>query len=293
MGTWGAGIFDSDTGLDIRDDFRDLMGEGVPVDEAVAQLIEEYDPEDCEEEAVDFWYALAATQVQTGRLTEQVKNRALELIKAGAGLDVFAQECPEELPARKRAIKRLEKRILGPQKKPTKIKKPFVDEIEWEVGDGLAYQLPSGKWTGFKLLEISYRTKNPEVFYEILDLYSDTEPTPEEMRSAGPHIEYYAKKRFQEDMKEAGSRADKMGGKFPNGESRESYLERVSEKLMEHTVRSSVIILSRNSKREQPPGTLKRVVSGLDCVINTNFCGICFGGWKDLDKYLERAHGMT
>tara|TARA_R110000744_G_C19251153_1_gene550302 strand:- start:63 stop:944 length:882 start_codon:yes stop_codon:yes gene_type:complete len=292
MGVWGAGIFDSDTGLDIRGDFRDMMGDGVPVDEAVAKLIEENDPDDCEEEAAEFWFALASAQIQTGRLTELVKKRALELIASGDGLEAFARDCPEELPARKRALKRLEKRILGKQKKPTKIKKPFVDTIEWEAGDGLAYQLPSGMWMGFKLLEISYRTKNPEVFFEVLDLYQQTIPTPDEMRKAGPHIENYARKQYIEDMEEAESRADRLEGKFPNSESRETYLVRVSQKLMEHAARSSVIILSRNSKRDQPPGLLKHVASGLQCKIDNNHCGTCFGGWKDLDAYLERDHGL-
>ena len=290
MGTWGAGIFDSDTGLDIRDDFRDLMGEGVPVDEAVARLIEEYNPEDCEEESVEFWFALAASQVQTGRLTERVKGRALELIKAGAGLAVFAEECPEELPDRKRAIKWLEKRILGPQKKPTKIKKPFVDEIEWEVGDGLAYQLPSGNWTGLKVRQIERTQKYQKAIYVILDFYKDTVPSAEDFQNAKPKPTLYAIEQYEKDIQETRNELNNMGG--VDLEKRDSILQNVIDARRQELIRSSVISLSRNGKRDKPGGALKLVTKKLLQDEIKRAFGTCFGSWKDLDQYLEGSHGM-
>tara|TARA_R110002072_G_scaffold135767_7_gene277413 strand:+ start:98 stop:985 length:888 start_codon:yes stop_codon:yes gene_type:complete len=295
MGAWGAGIFDSDSALDIEAEFRDMMGEGVGVDDAVNKLIEDWDPEnEIEDEGAEFWLALAAVQVKTGRLTEMVKKRALEIIESGMGIAGFERDCPELVPARKRAIKRLEKRIRGPQKKPTKIKKPFVEEIEWEVGDGLAYQLPSGKWTGLKFVHISYRTKSPESTYQVLDLYQDQQPTPDEMRNAEPHIDLHAAERHQRFIERISEFADRMSGRHTNGESKEEYLQRQSQIQMEHTIRFSYIDLSKCSKQEKPPGALVHVVSGLQFELPKNFCGgVCFGGWRDIDKYLERTRGMV
>lgn len=294
MGTWGAGIFDCDTALDIEAEFRDMMGEGVGVDDAVKKLIEIWDPEnDLEDEGAEFWLALAAVQVKTGRLSEMVKKRALEIIESGLGVAGFERDCPELVPARKRAIKRLEKRVLGPQKKLTKIKKPFVEQIEWEVGDGLAYQLPSGKWTGLKFVHISYRTKSPESTYQVLDLYQDQQPTSDEMRNAEPSIDIHAVKRHKKFIESINSFAEQQGGRFPNGETKENYLKRQSQREVEHTIRFSFIDLSKCSNREKPPGALVHVVSGLKFEIPDNFCGgVCFGGWRDIDKYLERTRGM-
>lgn len=294
MGVWGAGIFDSDTGLDIRGDFRDMMGDGVPVDEAVAKLIEQYDPDDCEEEAAEFWFALASAQIQTGRLTELVKKRALELIASGDGLEVFARDCPEALPARKRAIKLLEKRILGPQKKPTKIKKAFVDTIEWEAGDGLAYQLPSGMWTGLKVRKLEIERNYQCALYVILDIYLDDVPTEEDFRSSNPKPTIYADNQFNRDIDEIHNELIGCEGKYSDEvlERRKSFVENVGVDRKQELLRSSVISLCRSGKRDKPGGKLELVVKNLPYDKIRRAFGTCFGSWKDLDAYLERDHGL-
>jgi hypothetical protein len=265
----------------------------VPVDEAVAKLIEEYDPDDCEDEAAEFWFALASAQIQTGRLTELVKKRALELIASGAGLEAFARDCPDELPARKRAIKRLEKKILGPQKKPTKIKKAFVDTIEWEAGDGLAYQLPSGMWTGLKVREVERTPKYQEGRYEVLDLYQEAMPTAEDMRSAEVHLSFQTNEQLRELEKQKPFLIT---------------LAQASSRILDKPIRSeaidrydaqirfakglSVISLSRSGVRDKPGGELVRVAQGLEWERYRNSVCVHFGGWKDLDSYLEESYGL-
>ncbi len=275
MGVWGAGIFDSDTGLDIRDEFRDMMGDGISVDQAVAKLVEDYDPDDCEEEAAEFWLALAATQIETGRLSKQVKDRALDIIENETGLAAFARDCPDELPARKRAIRRLEKRILGAQKKPTKIKKAFVDTIEWEAGDGLAYQLRSGKWTGLKVREVIREPKHQEAFYEVMDIYQETMPTAEEMRGAGIRLSSITKRYLQEI------------------EEKNWFLKRRQRKKQQTFFMGwSVFLLCRSGVRDQPGGKLVRVAQGLAWEKYGDNEGTVFGGWKDLDEFLGRDYGL-
>ncbi|MGJ8637019.1 MAG: DUF4259 domain-containing protein [Phycisphaerales bacterium] len=287
MGTWGAGIFDSDTALDIEAEFRDMMGEGVGVEDAVKKLIEDWDPEnDIEDEGAEFWLALAAVQVKAGRLTEMVKKRALEIIESEAGVAGFERDCPELVPARKRAIKRLEKRILGRQKKPTKIKKPFVDEIEWEVGDGLAYQLPSGKWTGLKVRKIERTPKYQEALYVVLDVYQEAVPSVEDFESAQPLPTKYTKDQVENEIRETKAELYKMGGKYP--EKRSSILENLIESRRQVLLRSSVISLSRSGKRDKPGGELRLVVKKLPHDDIHRALGSCFGGWKELDGYLQK-----
>jgi hypothetical protein len=42
MGAWGTAIFSDDTARDIRDEFRDLIGEGLSTEQATEKLLSEY-----------------------------------------------------------------------------------------------------------------------------------------------------------------------------------------------------------------------------------------------------------
>ena len=80
MGTWGTAIFSDDTASDVRNDFRELIGDGLSPEEATARLMTRYgsivdDPEG----GTTFWLGLAVTQWKSGRLQESVKKRALEI----------------------------------------------------------------------------------------------------------------------------------------------------------------------------------------------------------------------
>ncbi len=275
MGSWEAGIFDSDYALDIQGEFRDLIGDGVCVEDVVEKLIADNFPDEDEDDGAEFWLALAATQVQTGRLTEMVKERALEVIGSGAGLEAFARDCPDELPARKRAIARLEKKILGAQKKPTKIKKAFVDTIEWEPGDGLAYQLRSGMWTGLKVRSVIREPKHQEALYEVMDIYQEAMPTAEEMREVGIRLSSTTERYLQEIEEE-------------------NWLLKRRERKKQQTffMGWSIFLLCRNGVRDQPGGKLVRVAQGLAWEFYRDCEGGCFGGWKDLDGYLEKDYGL-
>ena len=85
MGTWGAKVYQSDTALDNKTRFDDLR-RGKTVREITDELIGEYPQElediDC---APVFWFALADTQRNLGRLLPEVKNRARDRLDPGGG----------------------------------------------------------------------------------------------------------------------------------------------------------------------------------------------------------------
>ncbi len=66
MGAWGPGIFSDDTALDIKGDYRELLEDQVPEEEAMRRVIAEYAHLNDEEHVL--WLALAAAQSQLGRL---------------------------------------------------------------------------------------------------------------------------------------------------------------------------------------------------------------------------------
>ena len=83
MGTWGTGIFSDDNAADLRDDYRDFIGDGLSSPEATDRLLAEWGSSLSREPeyAATFWLALAVTQWKCGRLEDRVKAKAL----AGCG----------------------------------------------------------------------------------------------------------------------------------------------------------------------------------------------------------------
>lgn len=89
MGAWGARLYENDTALDIKDRFADLR-KGKTVQQITNELIEEYT---CELDDVFcapvFWFALADTQWNLGRLLPEVKEQALAWLDKGGDLAVW------------------------------------------------------------------------------------------------------------------------------------------------------------------------------------------------------------
>ena len=79
MGAWSSSLYGNDTTCDVRDMYKSFLEEGINNQNAYEKTLEvckEYI--DCPDEAPLFWYALAETQWKTGRLTNEVKTKALE-----------------------------------------------------------------------------------------------------------------------------------------------------------------------------------------------------------------------
>ena len=87
MGSWGTGIFQNDVSEEVRTDYRNKLKLGKSDEEALKELLDdsqEYLKED--DDRYDFWFALSSVMYDLGRLTNEVKNTALELIADGGDL---------------------------------------------------------------------------------------------------------------------------------------------------------------------------------------------------------------
>lgn len=134
MGTWETGLYDNDISLDVRDDYIAKLKSGKTDDEALEEILSEYEEEaediDCK---YDFYIALADTMWKKGRLTEKIKVKALEMIDE----DKVSERWQSER-IRKERVKKLDKikeKINSPmpERKKISIHKPYV--LGWEQGD--------------------------------------------------------------------------------------------------------------------------------------------------------------
>ena len=179
MGTWGVAIFSDDTAADLREDFRDLIGDGISVTSAVDNLIKEYSPEGDPDVEPVFWLALVATQWKLGRLDETTKQKALTIIDNGQDLARW-----DDIKLRKKreiVLQKLKTQILTPPPVARKIPKTFVSENDWKIGEIIGFQLASLKWVLMRVIGHNCDKGGRSAVCELLDWVGETIPTPKEI----------------------------------------------------------------------------------------------------------------
>ena len=153
MGAWGTGIFQDDTACDIRDGYRDYLGEGLSGPEATARILKELgagslaDPH----EAGVVWMALAAVQWKHGRLEDETKKRALSVIESGTDLERWKGNS-KDLLKRKSALEKLRVQITSPQPPSRKVPRRILCESRWREGDLFGYRLLDGRLVLFNVV---------------------------------------------------------------------------------------------------------------------------------------------
>lgn len=144
MGAWGAAIFSDDLALDIRGDYRELLEDQVPDEEATRRVVDSYRHLDVDQEHL-LWLALAAAQSELGRLDEDVKARALAVIDTGRGLELWEEAGSKELAKRKAVLAKLRDQLTAPQPLRKRVKRPWRHETDLQAGDVLSFTASNGQ----------------------------------------------------------------------------------------------------------------------------------------------------
>jgi hypothetical protein len=165
MGVWGVAIFSDDLAADIRDDFRDLIGEGLTVSDAVDRLLTEFDPRG--DEIPIFWISLAAIQWKVGRLEKRTKVEAIRVIDTEEDLEKW--DIPKEREKRKLVLQKLREQLLTPPPPPKRIPRRLKSSSDWNVGEVIGYQLKSGNWALMRVVGHHSDKGGRDAVCELLD----------------------------------------------------------------------------------------------------------------------------
>lgn len=177
MGTWGSAIFSDDVACDVRVSYRELLEDGIESSKATHLLLEQFaDLLDDQDDSPVFWLALAATQWKLGRLEDEVKKRAIEVIDVGLGLDRWEEAGPSALEARKKALSKLRDQLTSPQPMPKKVRKPWRYQTEMSIGDAISYRLDSGKFVILRVIGIETNRYYSAPTLELCDWIGETLP---------------------------------------------------------------------------------------------------------------------
>jgi hypothetical protein len=146
LGTSGTGIFSNDLASDVRARYRELIASGSSGVDATDTVLREWGRLiDDDEDGVQIWLSLAATQSQLGRLEERVRDRAVAIIDGGADLARWEEDAPEDVAARRRALDALREKLIGPQPAPKRVRKQIPMQPRFAPGDIVAYRLDDGR----------------------------------------------------------------------------------------------------------------------------------------------------
>lgn len=144
MGNWGTGLYQNDIADDVRYFYKDQLRRGIAGPEITKWLIEDnLELLSSDDDAPDFWFALADTQWALGRLEEMVKENALHLIVNGSGLRRWQDSDFMTISKRKKVLQELKERLEAPQPPKKEIAQYRICRCQWRVGDVYAYPLQS------------------------------------------------------------------------------------------------------------------------------------------------------
>lgn len=185
VGSWGTAIFSDDFAADIRGDWREAIVDGEDPAEVTRRLVDRYgqDGRDPDERIV-FWLALAAAQMETGRLDAAVRDRALALIDAGGDVARWREEGEALARQRERVLRRLAEQLRGPQPKPKRLRKTTPRAVRFAVGEAVHLRRSDGM-TNFVAIVVAHADGYPrgtvDPVVELVIWEEDRSPTASEL----------------------------------------------------------------------------------------------------------------
>ena len=154
MSASGPAIFDDDLAWDVRESYRQLLEDRVPDEEATRRAVAQWQGLDPDEQPV-FWLALAAAQSRLGRLEEEVRERAFEIIDSGGGLSGWGELGPGPVAERTAVIAELRAQLTGPQPPRKTVRRRWRYVTDLQPGTVLAWTASSGVVVLLRVVQIS------------------------------------------------------------------------------------------------------------------------------------------
>lgn len=176
MGSWGVAIFSDDLAADIRNDFRELIGDGLTSSEATDRLKAEYASTlDDPDEMPVFWIALALAQWKLGRLEESTKKMALQVIDDGT--DLARWDDAKSRAKRETVLAKTRAELLSSPPPAKRVPRTIREANEWHLGESIGFQLLSGKWTMFRVIGHHTDKSGRFAVCELLDWVGEVFPS--------------------------------------------------------------------------------------------------------------------
>lgn len=168
-------MFASDTATEVRDEYRAFLEDEVPDDEAARRVVAAWVDEIGDEHDL-FWLALAAAQSEVGRLQDDVRDRALEIIDSGRDLEAWADADARTIAQRRRALAALRERLTGPQPPRQRIRPSWRYVTDLVPGDVLFHAARTGRSTLWRVARLDESRAGTAPVLQQLDWHQPEPP---------------------------------------------------------------------------------------------------------------------
>jgi hypothetical protein len=184
MGAWGTPLYSDDTTCDVRDDYVNYLKRGLSDADAASMILNRFGDllKNREIECL-VYFALSDTAWRYGRLDQNIRQHALNLIEQGGDIFVWERDAPSDVPGRKRALAALKSRLLSEQpcRKDVKVKKQAPKKVRTTAEVGTVFLLPLSSDLYAPLVLIGYQELEKSIEPNFVALDWRGHVLPEEM----------------------------------------------------------------------------------------------------------------
>ena len=185
MGAWGTGIFQDDTASDIREDYKNHLGNGLSGPEATARILAEYKSSLDDPHEAPVVAGLPRPAQKHGRLwNPETLAHALQVIDSGSDLRRWESNAGD-FAKRRAVLEKLRVQITSPQPEAKKVRKQVITTCGWPVGALIAYRMNSGNLAIIHVIGYHTDKGGTNPVCELLDWTGTIIPTEEMLRTAG------------------------------------------------------------------------------------------------------------
>lgn len=184
MGAWGTGLYENDFACDVRDSYIDQLKRGKSNEEATNHVINWFRRSlemDYDDDRAIFWFVMADTQWEYGRLLPMIKQQALYHAEYHGIDERWVEVGSEEAQAWNRTVSELAQKLKTTQPCEKKVPRYRIYQCTWKIGDVFAYRMDGeystecgyhGKYILFRKIENTRIW--PDHIVPIIQLYNWT-----------------------------------------------------------------------------------------------------------------------
>ncbi|WP_338378929.1 hypothetical protein [uncultured Flavobacterium sp.] len=191
MGAWGTGISSNDTYADIYEQFIDLYNEGLSVADITKKLIyENQETINLEEDAPNFWFAIANGQWECKALDKEILSKVEHIINSGEDIRIWKEldATPADLKAREKVLSKFLSKLKIEKDKPKRRTKKRFYNSTYQKGDCLTYLMDNGNYGGAFVLTDEQKTATGTNYIAITTIDLPTKPTLNDFKVAEVYI---------------------------------------------------------------------------------------------------------
>lgn len=191
MGTWGTGLSSNDTYPEIYTQFVDLYNDGLSVSEITKSLIDEnQETINIEEDAPNFWYAIANAQWECKALDREVFLKVENIIDSGKDIKIWKEldASPADLKTREKVLKKFLSKLRTEKDEPRKRTKKKLYNSIFKKGDCLVYKMDNGNYGGAFVLTDEQETEVGTNYIAITTIDKSDKPSIEDFKIADVYV---------------------------------------------------------------------------------------------------------